>query len=123
MFVSFDRVGWGKAKMRILVSLASTLESRAPAGPWDRCLRGQDAEHRYVVAMTVLDGHEQAVTLSGGEDAHYVVTGLTITGANEGTYCSCSSPTVSHCHFLRNLSVGMEGYPGVAFHGGVPTRR
>jgi hypothetical protein len=51
----------------------------------------------------------------GGEDADCVVTGLTIAGASRGTYYAGSSPTVSNCHFLRNLSVGMEGLPDVTF--------
>ncbi len=72
------------------------------------------------MAMTVLNGYQQAVTLSGGEDATCVVTGPTITGANRGIYCSHSSPTVSNCHFLRNLSVGMEGSPSARFHVGGP---
>ena len=64
-----------------------------------------------IVAATVPDGYQCAVTLFGGEDANCVVTGPTTTGANRSIHCSRSSPTVSNCHFLRNLSVGMERGP------------
>jgi hypothetical protein len=88
----------GKAmavRMGIISSLRSTYE--------------QSAFTRFpVVAATVPDGYQCAVTLCGGEDANCVVTGPTTTGANRSIHCSRSSPTVSNCHFLRNLSVGME---------------
>jgi len=59
--------------------------------------------------LAVLDGSQHAATLSGGEDAACKVAGPTTTGASRGIHCRGSSPTVSNCHVLRNLSVGMEG--------------
>jgi hypothetical protein len=77
-----------------------------------------------VVAATVLDGYQRAVTFCGGEDANCVVTGLTTTGVNRSIHYSRSSPTVSNCHFLRNLSVGMERAPNASFYVlGSQTRR
>lgn len=60
-------------------------------------------------AAAVLDGSQHAATLSGGEDAACKVAGPTTTGASRGIHCHGSSPTVSNCHVLRILSVGMEG--------------
>lgn len=59
--------------------------------------------------MAILDGSQHAATLSGGEDAACKVAGPTTTGASRGIHCRGSSPTVSNCHVLRYLSVGMEG--------------
>lgn len=109
-----------RRNMRILVPLATTVAVCVRGSPRGQGLRWSDPGLDYIVAMTVLDGYQQAVTLSGGEDANCVVTGLTITGANRGIYCSRSSPTVSNCHFLRNLSVGMEGFPDATFRVGGP---
>ncbi len=77
-----------------------------------------------VVAATVPDGYQCEVTLLGGEDANCLVTGPTTTGASRSIHCSRSSPTVSNCHFLRNLSVGMErGFARGLSRAGSQTRR
>jgi len=112
-----------RRNMRVLVSWACTRGSRAPGRSWGRCLRGSEAEYRYGMAMTVLDGYQQAVTLSGGEDANSVGTGPTIAGANEGTYCSCSSPTVSTATSYGISASVWKGASARPFAVGVPTRR
>jgi hypothetical protein len=95
--------------MRILVCLAVVALLCAPGTICRRVLSTLDPEYSPIVAATVPDGFQRAVTLCGGEDANCRGAGPTITGVNRGIYCLCSSPTVSNCHFLRNLSVGMEG--------------
>jgi hypothetical protein len=44
----------------------------------------------------------------GGEDANHHCTGCSRGRAARSTMCSGLSPTVSYCHILRNLGVGME---------------
>jgi hypothetical protein len=46
--------------------------------------------------------------LLGGEDANHLRTGCPRSGAAWSLRCSDLSPTVSYCHILRNLGVGME---------------
>ena len=46
--------------------------------------------------------------LLGGEDANHHCTGCSRGRAARSTMCSGLSPTVSYCHILRNLGVGME---------------
>ncbi len=82
--------------------------------------RPTEGRNSFVQAGTSRYGYRRAFTLLGGEDANCVVTGPTIAGASRGIYCSGSSPTVSNCHFLRNLSVGMEGLPHATFRVGGP---
>ena len=65
-------------------------------------------------------GHEAALSagadgaalrpdaLLGGEDANHHCTGCSRGRAARSTMCSGLSPTVSYCHILRNLGVGME---------------
>ncbi len=87
---------------------------------WGHAHRRAQARNSFVKAARARRGFRQTVILLGGEDASCVVTGLTIAGASRGIYCCGSSPTVSNCHFLRNLSVGMEGLPHAAFRVGGP---
>lgn len=61
-----------------------------------------------LLAATVIDGYQQVVTFSGGEDANCLVTGLTTTGGKRGIHCPGSSPAVPTCHIPQNLGVGME---------------
>ena len=44
----------------------------------------------------------------GGEDAGHRRAVCPRSGAARGIQCSAPSPTVSYCHILRNLGVGME---------------
>jgi len=55
--------------------------------------------------------------LLGGEDANHLCTGCPRSGAPWSLLGFDLSPTVSHCHILRNLGVGMEltGAMEVAF--------
>lgn len=46
--------------------------------------------------------------IAGGEDANHFRVVIPIVGAERGTHCSGSSPTVSNRHTLWNLGVGME---------------
>jgi hypothetical protein len=79
-----------------------------------------NARNSFLEAVAARRGCRQTLTLLGGEDANCVVTGLTIAGASQGIHCSGSSPTVSNCHFLRNLSVGREGLSDATFRVGGP---
>ena len=68
-----------------------------------------DSDKLPSAGATVPEGCRPAATVLGGEDAAYTVAGPTTTGASCGIHCRSSPPTVSNCHVLRNLSVGMEG--------------
>ena len=71
-------------------------------------LSSTDPNDPNVVAATVIDGGSQAVTFSGGEDANCVLVGFTITGANNGIYCSDASPTISNCNITENAGSGIK---------------
>ncbi len=73
-------------------------------------LSSTDPNDPNVVAATVIDGGNQAVTFSGGEDANCVLAGFTITGANNGIYCSDASPTISNCNITENAGAGIKLY-------------
>jgi hypothetical protein len=88
------------------------------AGGHDR--QRSNARNSFLKAVAARHGSRQTLTLLGGEDADCVVTGPTIAGANRGIYCCGFSPTVSNCHFLRNLSVGREGLADATFRVGGP---
>ena len=61
-----------------------------------------------VVAATVIEGGNQAVTFAGGEDANCVLAGFTITGAVTGIYCSGASPTIANCCISANAGPGIR---------------
>lgn len=67
-----------------------------------------------VVEATVIDsgGADWVVTFSSGEDANCVLTGFTITNANEGIYCSEASPTISKCIITDNDGTGIGLHDG-----------
>jgi hypothetical protein len=69
----------------------------------DQCEPGASSTTRF----TAMEGHQHAVTLSGGEDADCWFTGPDLTGAKRSALRSGSPPTVAICHTLRNLGVGM----------------
>ena len=50
----------------------------------------------------------RSYALLGGEDADHLRTVCPRSGAAWSLVCSDLSPTVSTCHILRNLGVGME---------------
>ena len=106
--------------MAIRACATAACRAYARTTVWAYTRRPPEGWNSFVQAGTSRYGYRQALTLLGGEDANCVVTGPTIAGASWGTYCSGSSPTVSNCHFLRNLSVGMEGLPHATFRVGGP---
>ncbi len=71
-------------------------------------LSSTDPNDPNVVAATVIDGGNQAVTFSGGEDANCVLVGFTITDANNGIYCSDASPTIVNCCITGNAGSGIK---------------
>ena len=77
-------------------------------------LSSSDPRDPAVVAATVLSGAAgaQAVTFAAGEDESCVLSGLTITGADTGIYCSGSSPTVTDCVITGNQAAGIQMYEG-----------
>jgi hypothetical protein len=50
------------------------------------------------------------LTFSDGEDASCVLAGFTITNANNGIYCYGSSPTITNCSIVGNVSAGIKLY-------------
>ncbi|MCJ7777263.1 MAG: DUF362 domain-containing protein [Sedimentisphaerales bacterium] len=70
-----------------------------------------------IVAATIINGSSRAVSFSGGEDANCVLAGLTVTGANNGIYCSGASPTIINCRIVGNkgagIKMGIQGDPTV----------
>jgi hypothetical protein len=100
--------------MRILTFGAIILVLQGLATARGHGSRPSDPEYGLLWAATVLDGYQRAVTFLGGEDANCRGAGPTITGLNRGLGCSGLPPAVSNCHFLRNLSVGMERSPDAA---------
>ncbi|UCE46929.1 MAG: right-handed parallel beta-helix repeat-containing protein, partial [Phycisphaerales bacterium] len=75
-------------------------------------LSSLDPDDPAVVAATVISGGGRAVSFSGGQDATCVLTGLTITGAETGIYCSGSSPTIANCRIEGNAGAGIELHEG-----------
>jgi len=71
-------------------------------------LTSADPNDPNVVAATVIDSDNQAVTFAGGEDANCVLAGFTITGANNGIYCSEASPTITNCSITGNAGAGIK---------------
>ena len=63
-----------------------------------------------VVAATIINGGGRAVTFSGGEDSNSILTGFTITGANNGIYCTEAAPTIANCTITGNTSAGIKLY-------------
>ncbi len=79
-------------------------------------LTSTDPNDPAVVAITVIDGENQAVTFADGEDANSVLVGFTITDANTAVYCSNASPTIDKCIITDNSGSGIE-----LRNGGSPT--
>jgi len=71
-------------------------------------LSSTDPNDPNVVAATVIDGGNQAVTFAGGEDENCVLVGFTITDANNGIYCSDASPTIVNCCITGNTDAGIK---------------
>lgn len=71
------------------------------------------APHRSGVASaTVIHGAGDAVTFDGGQGTECTLSGVTITGAQRGVYCSGSHPTISNCRIVGNEGPGMELHEG-----------
>jgi hypothetical protein len=84
-------------------------------------VRSTDPNNWSVVESTIIDvndGNIAVVTFDNGEDANFVLTGLTVTGGNYGAHCSnSSSPTISKCIIEDNNSHGIycsSGSPLIA---------
>jgi hypothetical protein len=77
-------------------------------------VRSTDPNDSTVIAATILigDGNNNQVIFSNNEDACCVLAGFTITDANNGIYCSGSSPTILNCIVAGNVSDGMKFYMG-----------
>ncbi len=71
-------------------------------------LSSTDPNDPNVVAATVIDGDDHAVTFAGGEDISCVLAGFTITDANAAVYCSGASPAIVHCIITGNSGPGIE---------------
>ncbi len=75
-------------------------------------LTSTDPNDPNVVAATVIDGGNHAVTFAGGEDANCMLVGFTITDANAAIYCSDASPTIANCVVTGNSGAGIELHDG-----------
>jgi len=71
-------------------------------------LSSTDPNNPNIVAATVINGDNQAVTFAGGEDANCLLAGFTITDANNGIYCSEASPTIANCSITGNIGAGIK---------------
>ena len=67
-----------------------------------------DPNDPNIVATTVIHGSNQAVAFFGGEDPNCVLFGLTITGENNGIYCSGASPNIINCKIAGNQNAGIK---------------
>jgi len=71
-------------------------------------LRSADPDNRVVVDATIINGSEQAVRFTRGEDDRCVLSGLTLTGGRTGIYCLESSPTITRCQMINSGGPGVE---------------
>jgi parallel beta-helix repeat protein len=71
-----------------------------------------DPNDSRIVAATVISGTGAgpALSLTSGEDAHCVLAGLTISGAQSAIYCNRASPTIRNCRLVGNITAGIELY-------------
>ena len=67
-----------------------------------------DPNDPIVVAATVINDSNQAVTFSSGENVSCMLAGFTITGAKIGLYCSDASPTINKCTIAANEGAGIK---------------
>jgi len=63
-----------------------------------------------VVAATVINGSGRVVTFSSAEDSNSILSGFTITGGNNGIYCTEAAPTIANCTITGNTSAGIKLY-------------
>jgi len=75
-------------------------------------LSSTDPDEPNVVAATIIDGDNHAITFAGSEDANSVLVGFTITDANTAIYCSNASPTIANCVIVDNSGAGIELHNG-----------
>ena len=71
-------------------------------------LSSTDPNDPNVVAATIINGDNHAVTFAGGQDASCVLAGFTITDANVAVYCSDASPAIVDCIITGNSGPGIE---------------
>jgi hypothetical protein len=63
-------------------------------------LRGTDPNDWEVVGNTIIDANGSAsdvMLFNSGEDANFVLAGLTIRNGYNRVYCSETSPTIMNC--------------------------
>jgi len=66
-----------------------------------------------VVAATIIDGGNRAVTFANGETADCILSGFTITGGSRGIYCTNNvTPKIDKCTVTKNTGSGIELYSG-----------
>jgi parallel beta-helix repeat protein len=77
-------------------------------------VRSTNPDDPAVVAATILSGNGNGnlITFSNNEDASCVLSGFTMTNANNGIYCFGSSPTITNCSIVGNVSNGIKLYMG-----------
>ena len=67
-----------------------------------------DPSDPAIVASTIINGSNNAVTFASDEDDAATITGFTITDANTGIYCAGTSPTISSCVITGNKEFGIQ---------------
>jgi len=75
-------------------------------------VRSANPDDPAVVAATVINGSGRAVTFSGGEDFNSILSGFTISGANNGIYCTEAAPVIADCTITGNTNAGIKLYSG-----------
>jgi beta propeller repeat protein len=71
-------------------------------------VRSTDPNDPVVVAATVLQGHGNLATFTGGQTEACVLDGLTIAGGYQGVYCYESGPTIHNCMIANHRGAGMR---------------
>jgi len=74
-------------------------------------VRGTDPNDPTIVAATIIDCQHSGggFRLVGNQTSHFVLAGLTITGASSSAVtCDFGSLTVTNCNIIENLSCGIE---------------
>ncbi len=71
-------------------------------------LSSSDPNNPKIVASTIIEGSDTAVTFAYSEKVNSIITGFTITGGDIGIYCDAASPTISKCRIIENNGNGIE---------------
>jgi parallel beta-helix repeat protein len=92
----------------IIVAGPGTYKETVDFGGKNLTVRSENINDPAIVAATIIAGDTQSVAFSGGEDAHCVLAGFTLTGATRGIYCHSASPTVRNCQITGNREAGVK---------------